>query len=165
MDVRTAVPGDAEGIERVARETWHATYASILSDDRIDDIVDGWYDPADLREVIRGDDPFVVAERGGRVVGFAQAVSEDGGEEAELARLYVAPDHWGSGAGTRLLDAVVAPLTASGVARLWAVVAADNDVGRSFYDSRGFEVRDRRETRLSDADFDVVEVVLDLGEY
>jgi ribosomal protein S18 acetylase RimI-like enzyme len=164
MHVRSAVPSDAEGIERVARAAWHETYASILSADRIDDIVDAWYDPDDLSSRAAGGDPFVVAVDDETVVGFAQAVPERDGEEAELTRIYVDPDHWGTGTGTRLLDAVVAPLAESGVERLWAIVAADNDVGRSFYDRRGFEVRDRRETNLSDAAFDVVEVVLDLRD-
>jgi len=165
MEVRPAVPDDAPAVQRIARAAWHETYASILSRERIDDVVDDWYDRGDLREQVSSDGPFVVAVDGEEVAGFAQAVPERDDVAAELTRIYADPDHWGSGVGTRLLEAVVNSLGESDVERLWAVVAADNEVGRAFYDRRGFEVRTRRETELSDAEFEVVEVVLELSNW
>lgn len=50
-----------------------------------------------------------VAERDGRVVGFAQLTGlmvGDGGHLVELRRLYVAPEHRGQGAGRELLALV-----------------------------------------------------------
>jgi ribosomal protein S18 acetylase RimI-like enzyme len=162
MDVRGARPDDAGAIRRIARDAWHETYDDVLPEARIDGLVDDWYETDGLRDDIGGSDPFVVVAFGGEVGGFAHARPDDDGVEAELVRIYVHPDHWGAGAGSTMLDAVCAPLERAGVERLHAVVAADNDVGRSFYERRGFTVRERRETELSGETFDVLVVVLDL---
>jgi GNAT superfamily N-acetyltransferase len=67
----------------------------------------------------------VVAEVNGQVVGFVAF------DDVELHALYVAPSHWRSGLGSRLLRAVP-----ESVERLW--VLRDNDHARLFYESRGW---------------------------
>jgi ribosomal protein S18 acetylase RimI-like enzyme len=162
MNVRRARPGDAEAIRRVARVAWHETYDDVLSAGRIDELVDDWYATDELVDDVGGPDPVVVAEFGSDVGGFAHARADDDGVEAELVRIYVHPDHWGAGAGSAMLDAVCDPLERAGVERLRAVVAAANGVGRRFYERRGFAVRERRETELEGAAFEVLVVALDL---
>jgi ribosomal protein S18 acetylase RimI-like enzyme len=163
MNVRRAHPGDAEAVRRIARDAWHETYDDVLPEARIDALVDDWYDTDGLRDDIDGPDPFVAAAFGDEVGGFAHASpDDDDGAEAELVRIYVHPDYWGAGAGSAMLDAVCDPLERAGVERLRAVVAAANDVGRAFYERHDFTVRERRETNLSDATFDVLVVALDL---
>jgi GNAT superfamily N-acetyltransferase len=56
-----------------------------------------------------------------------------------LGALYVDPDWWGAGVGTRLLAAVTAALRERGADRVEARVLAANEVGRAFYEARGFE--------------------------
>jgi len=79
------------------------------------------------------------------VVGFAEFVWDDGATktfvdpgEAELRAVYVEPSLWGEGVGTRLLERGTDAL-ADGREVLALEAFADNDVGRSFYESRGFE--------------------------
>lgn len=50
--------------------------------------------------------------------------------EAQLRTLYVQPDHWGRGIGTRLLEV--------GIERLKLETFVDNEAGRSCYEARGF---------------------------
>lgn len=149
MNVREAIPEDVERIRSVARETWHAAYDDILGPEAVDDTLDEWYTLDGLREQA-GDSEhaFYVAETDG-IVGFAQASpdSERGGVWA-LIRLYVLPDRWGEGIGTRLLEHIEADARDAGAERLRLGVLTDNDIGVSFYESRGFafveEMRDER---------------------
>ena len=80
-----------------------------------------------FRDLVLPRETVLVARTGGRTVGF---VSVDGGW---LRHLYVAPEHWGGGAGTRLLDAAKAGRSAL---QLW--VFRGNRRARRFYAERGF---------------------------
>ncbi|MFC7046016.1 hypothetical protein ACFQH6_11850 [Halobacteriaceae archaeon GCM10025711] len=40
--------GDAEAIQRVARDSWHAAYDAVLGAERVDETVSSWYDPERL---------------------------------------------------------------------------------------------------------------------
>lgn len=175
VSVRPAVTADVPAVRAVARPAWHATYDDTLGRATVDGFVDAWYDPDTLRRDVADEDPFVVAERGASVVGFAHATSGTGTApvrearetreatplEAALTRLYVHPDHWGAGVGTVLLGATARRL--SSATRLRAVVMASNAVGRSFYERRGFRALERRETTLRGVSFDVVVLVAPLA--
>lgn len=69
-------------------------------------------------------------------VGAAGEVND--GTVATLHRLYVHPDHWGDGLGSRLLAPATADLRERGFDRLRLEVFAENEVGVCFYESRGF---------------------------
>lgn len=83
-------------------------------------LIDDWYAVEELRRDIENDDiPFFVAERE-RVVGFISPVVNDETSKFELAdhevefrQIYVDPDHWRSGVGTRLNDRAYAEAAAS----------------------------------------------------
>lgn len=143
MPIRPARPGDAPAVARVARAAWHAAYDDIIGPAAVDSQVEEWYAEADLRRSISGDGPFYVAVENDAVVGFAQGVVTDEGE-AWLPRIYVAPEHWGSGHGSALLERVAGDLADRDPERLQLVVLADNDVGRFFYEGHGFSVEERR---------------------
>ncbi|MDF9744482.1 GNAT family N-acetyltransferase [Natrinema salsiterrestre] len=158
--VRRATVDDVWGIHEIARESWHAAYDDVLGSERVDEVVDDWYAFGDLESSItdtngRDDAAFLVAtnppmpESGDETdyYGFAHAVPwPEDSSVAFLARLYVEPDSWNDGIGTALLEALEAELSA-GFERLRLAVLAANDIGISFYESRGF---DRVGTRSSD---------------
>ena len=138
--IRAATPEDAEAVLSVARESWHAAYDDILGEDVVEAVLEDWYQLGDLRASI-GDSTFVVAEHDGTVVGFAHAgLNPDEGDGTyQLYRIYVRPDLWGRAIGGRLLDRVADAVRAAGGDGLRLGVLADNDVGVSFYESRGFD--------------------------
>ncbi|WP_439027509.1 GNAT family N-acetyltransferase [Haloarchaeobius sp. DT45] len=99
-------------------------------------------------EVLRDHPGFVVATRRDEVVGYAYVDWTDTAafvrdDEAELVELYVHPDHWDEGIGTRLLEAVSEAIPADRTTLVLSTPAA-NEVGRSFYESRGFTLREHR---------------------
>jgi predicted GNAT family acetyltransferase len=70
---------------------------------------------------------------GGAPVAFAQL--ERDGDAAEIAQVYVHPEHRGGGRGTAVTRAAIA--AASGVRDLW-IVADDEDRPKQLYARLGF---------------------------
>ncbi|WP_226480430.1 GNAT family N-acetyltransferase [Natrinema amylolyticum] len=159
-DVRRATVDDVWAVHQVARESWHAVYDDVLGPQTVDDVVDEWYAIGDLESSIteasgRDDAAFLVSTEspangsgiGTKYYGFGHAVPwPEDPSVAFLARLYVRPDDWNDGVGTALLDTLERQF-ATEFDRLRLAVLAANDVGISFYESRGF---DRVGTRESD---------------
>jgi ribosomal protein S18 acetylase RimI-like enzyme len=151
FEIRPATPDDAPAIRRIARASWRAGYGDIVAEETIDAAIDSWYGVADLREPIdRADARFLVAERGGEAVGFGQALAAEptARDGAELARLYVHPDHWEAGVGSALLARLEDWLRERGADRLRLAVLADNDAANAFYESRGYRRVESREIDL-----------------
>ena len=78
----------------------------------------------------------------GEIVGYA--VGWVVGDEAELANIAVAAERRGGGIGGRLLEVFRDEARERGAARLYLEVRASNEIARSFYEGRGFEVVGRR---------------------
>ncbi|WP_049921586.1 GNAT family N-acetyltransferase [Halopiger djelfimassiliensis] len=164
-DVRQATTDDVWAVHETARESWHAAYDGILGAERVDDVVDEWYAIDDLESSIdeaggRDDAVFLVAGAplreaetgmsGTGCRGFAHVVPwPEDASVGYLVRLYVHPDRWGDGTGTALLERLETE-TAGTFDRLRLSVLADNEVGISFYESRGFERQTTRQTDLGD---------------
>lgn len=137
--VRAATAEDAPGMARVHVKSWQETYRGLVADDVLDrpDAVDRrerlW-----TRVVTEGADgttAAAVAERNGEIIGIASAGHPRDDEATwpvELFVLYLLAEYHGSGAGTRLLDAV----TGDSPAALW--VADPNPRAQAFYRKSGF---------------------------
>jgi ribosomal protein S18 acetylase RimI-like enzyme len=142
---------DARGVLGVNRAAWRAAYDDIVSDDLLTrlaepptaDEVDRWVTQlgasSEARRVLVADvgvgDPRIVGYVFVRWTDTKPFVAED---EAGLKELYVAPDQWRGGVGTALLDRGLAavPDDRSAVA---LETLAENDRGRAFYETHGFE--------------------------
>ena len=152
--IRPATPRDVQPVQKIARESWHAAYDAVLGTETVEETVEEWYASDSLEESIvdareRSDSTFLVAEDGtGRAVGFVHVIPwREDPAVAYLLRIYVRPDSWGDGAGTALLESAEAALEGA-YDRLRLIVLADNEVGVSFYESRGFERVETREGGL-----------------
>lgn len=146
MDYREATPDDAEAIREAAHASLHASYEAILGEDAIHEALDRWYAVEDLREEIAaegGEDErlFVVGERDGEVVGFAQSYVRH--REGRIEWLHVHPDARDGGVGAGLLEATRARLADRGVERITGEVLADNEEGTEFYEDHGFSLEDQ----------------------
>jgi ribosomal protein S18 acetylase RimI-like enzyme len=138
MNVREATDDDLAGIQEVAERSWEHDYPDILSRETAVDGAHEWYGADEMaRELHSTDAQVLVADVDGEAVGFVHTVVA--GEEGDILRLYVDPDHRGEGIGSSLLDAAVAHLDAQGVDRVQAMVLVDNEAGNRFYRSQGFE--------------------------
>lgn len=156
---RPATLADIPQIHEIAEITWWDTYREIFPADVITDRLDRSYSPFRLTQRIRQADAFLVVEREGLVVGFAQYARREEGE-AILGSIYVLPEEQGSGAGTALL---VAGARALGpLHRLFVDVEERNWKGRRFYRDRGFRYIRSFEVMVGDCPTTLQELVLDL---
>lgn len=142
VTVRDATPADAERIAAVARASWTDTYRDIFDADFIEDFLAANYRPEDLAAGARraADDEdrhFLVAEREGEVVAFAQYGI--GPRGPQLARIYADPAHYGSGVGSALLTELHRRLEGR-VESYLVDVHSRNARGVGFYRRQGFEV-------------------------
>ena len=83
------------------------------------------------------DGHFLVAERDGDVVAFAQFGV--GSRGPELSRIYADPAHFGTGAGSALLEELHRRITGT-VDGYVLEVHSKNERGRAFYDRNGFVI-------------------------
>lgn len=148
MEIREATPSDVDGIRAVADAAWESEYPDVLTRETVTAGVDEWYDEESITEALRVPGAtLLVVDDGDGVVGFAHAFRS--GATGDILRLYVHPDRQREGIGSDLLEATVDELVSQGVGRVRAMVLADNDRGRSFYESFGFEKVDEGETRIA----------------
>ncbi len=106
-----------------------------------------------------------VAEVGGALVGVVLAGPDPQDERrGQLARLYVAPEHWGQGIGRRLYDAAIRRLHHQGfmTATLW--VLEDNHRARSWYERLGWRATGSRKTVYAPRGIDDIGYELTLAE-
>ncbi|MFN2417622.1 MAG: N-acetyltransferase family protein [Candidatus Limnocylindria bacterium] len=140
--MRDATAPDAASIARVARASWTETYRDIFEPAFIDEFVRTNYATDALsyqaeRAGSRDDRHFLVAERDGEVIAFAQYGS--GPRGPELFRIYADPAHYGAGAGFALLAELHRRL-AGRVEGYVVDVHSRNARGRAFYERNGFVV-------------------------
>jgi ribosomal protein S18 acetylase RimI-like enzyme len=149
ISIRDATVEDIDGIQRVARRGWMAAYGDFLTEAAIDAIVDDWYAPAQLEDSITAADAVYLVAEADELTGYASAAPIADGE-AQLYAIYVDPDRWSDGIGTRLLGRIIERLAERDIERVRVEVLADNAVGVSFYESRGFERTAERERTVGE---------------
>jgi [ribosomal protein S18]-alanine N-acetyltransferase len=87
---------------------------------------------------------YLVAEEGNTLIGYG-GMMFTGGPQADVVTLAVDPAHWGRGAGTALLRALVDAASLRGCAEVLLEVREDNPRARQLYLRNGFtEVGIRR---------------------
>jgi GNAT superfamily N-acetyltransferase len=135
IEIREAGPDDVDAFLTIQRTTSLAAFADIFPPDRYP------FPDADVRERWRSflgesEGTALLAESERGPVGMTAFLP------GQLYALYVLPDEWGTGVGSRLHDAAVEGLRELGPeARLWVLEA--NRQARGFYERRGWELDGR----------------------
>lgn len=148
VSVRETTVEDVPEIRNVARRGWTAAYGDFLAEATIEHAMDEWYASETVRgQVEREEIAHFVAAGNGEIVGYVGGGISDG-ESGAVWTFYVDPSRWDEGIGTRLFEHELDALRERGVTRVTIRVLAENAVGRSFYESRGFEVIEESEDDL-----------------
>jgi thioredoxin type arsenate reductase len=132
ITTRQATKADAEAIARIYNEGIEDRIATFETRPRTAEDVARWFD---------GVHPAVVAEEGGRIVGFASTSSYRPREcYAKIAEfsVYVARDHRGRGVGRRALEALIEESAAAGLHKLVSRIFPENVSSRAACRSVGF---------------------------
>jgi GNAT superfamily N-acetyltransferase len=143
--IREARLEDAGAIAAIHVASWLAAYRGIVPDEVLDELSTaerkrrwrGWLGAPD------GGWLTLVAEVGGRIVGFCTLVAPSRDPDAalgtaEIAALYVMPEHWREGSGRALLSAALDEARGRGVTDVVLWVLAGNTEAQEFYSRLGW---------------------------
>jgi ribosomal protein S18 acetylase RimI-like enzyme len=141
IEVRRATERDIEPVARVQVEAWRSAYRGLIPDAVIEargleERKQRW-----TQVISQPAHDLLVAVRADRVIGFCSLIpSRDAGatkETGEIAALYVAPEHWRTGAGRQLMRAGGQAARERGYRELTLWVLSSNTRARAFYESMG----------------------------
>ena len=157
LTLRAATSADSLAVARVHLAAWRAAYRGIIPDSYLDGLDEEARASRYTFDQTGLDDPRTwIGLEGDQIRGFVTwgPAREDELGRGEVYALYVSPDSWRSGVGTRLMERAEHELAARGFdeALLW--VLKDNSRGRCFYETSGWR-HDGTELR---AQFDLREV-------
>jgi GNAT superfamily N-acetyltransferase len=131
--IRAGTSADAEAVARVHVRTWQVAYAHVFPPERLAQL------SVDRRAVQWRDEPPLVAQLGGEVVGFVSVgASREADGDGELFAIYVDPEQWGSGVGRELIAAGEQRLRELGHREVILWVLEDNPRARRFYECAGW---------------------------
>jgi ribosomal protein S18 acetylase RimI-like enzyme len=136
MWVRTASERDLPAVQKLLRETWHATYDTIYGVERVNEITKDWHSLANLKaRLTKPHSEFVLCEGENGIAGMAFASQSDP-DFVMLYQLYVQPDAQKQGVGSLLLGEIMTAFPDGKSLRL--EVEAANAGALAFYKSKGF---------------------------
>lgn len=128
---------DIKQVQEVAKKSWNSTYEGIIPMEIKERFLDTAYnDEMMLRRYKKS--IVLVAKHDGIVLGFANfsTVSNDG--KSELAAIYLLPQYQRKGIGSSLLQEGISIL--DGVKEVFINVEKENNLGRKFYEAKGFTI-------------------------
>lgn len=148
--IRIAIPRDAHRIAEIQVESWRAAYRGILPVEYLNGL--DVNRRTELWRKFSGDAqaPLFVALKDNRITGFCHLIRSrdvDSERAAEIAAIYLDPNHWRSGYGRELCSAALSFSEDQGFERVTLWVLVENSPARRFYETMGFLAAWRAEDR------------------
>jgi diamine N-acetyltransferase len=145
--IRKASEEDIPLIRELTFKVWPQTYASILSQDQVDYMLELMYSEAALeKQMAEEGSRFIIVYDGEEPVGFA-SFSETSPQIIKLHKLYILASQQGKGTGKQVIDHICEEIRRTGAKALQLQVNRHNKA-RGFYEKLGFTV-------IEEADFDI----------
>lgn len=161
MEIRAATADDIEAFKSFIRLAWGEAGPGApgwtgASDERVeqltsDEFLSSLFGRADVRVLLAWDDD--------EIVGFASNRRVDD-ETVELSGIVVLESMTGRGIGSQLLEAAVKAAVTDGFGKMVVKTESFNERAIGFYESRGFEVKDRTVTEVEGVEVELVELRL-----
>ncbi|MFI8575394.1 GNAT family N-acetyltransferase [Rossellomorea aquimaris] len=135
--IRKMEKKDINQVQEVARTSWNTTYEGIIPLEIQESFLTSAYSDEMMLKRLEVSSLYV-AEKNGKIVGFANfsPVKEEG--EVELGAIYLYKEYQGEGIGTALLQEGIKEL--KGARSVYISVEKENETGTSFYRAKGFTV-------------------------
>jgi ribosomal protein S18 acetylase RimI-like enzyme len=147
FEIRKAGPDDIPLIRELTFRVWPQTYASIISQEQIDYMLEMMYSEASLaKQMTEEGCRFIIVYEDGNPVGFASYGETETGIW-KLHKIYILQNQQGKGTGRLVLDYIVAELMKKNAKALQLQVNRFNKA-KEFYEKLGFTV-------IKTADFDI----------
>jgi ribosomal protein S18 acetylase RimI-like enzyme len=137
FEIRNATTEEIPLIRELTFRVWPQTYASILSQEQIDYMLDMMYSEASLQKqmTIEGS-RFIIVYEDGNPVGFA-SYAETEPERWKLHKIYVLQNQQGKGTGRFVIDHIIEEIKKKNASSLFLQVNKHNKA-KAFYEKLGF---------------------------
>jgi diamine N-acetyltransferase len=152
LSITKATAADIPLIRQLTFAIWPQTYASIISKEQIDFMLEQMYNPATLQKQIEEGCTFIIVYDDKEPVAFAsfnetEPLTEPRGQLWKLNKIYILQSQQGKGTGKFIINYIVDEIKASGAKALQLQVNRDNKA-KNFYEKIGFKI-------IKIADFDI----------
>ncbi len=140
VNIRDAKLSEAAAIATLHATSWMSAYRGLLSDEYLDNNLEGERKKHWLEKMpaLKDNEFVLVAEQGGELVGFVAVLDEpDAGFDALVDNLHVRPDLKGHGIGGDLLRAVAKRLLTTRRNSFYLFVLEGNTPAENFYLAKG----------------------------
>lgn len=144
--ITTATVNDIPLIRELTFKVWPQTYASIISEEQIDYMLEMMYSQQSLEQQMRNGAQFIFLSDESEAVGFAsfQEISKG---VFKLHKLYILPSEQGNGAGKFMIDFITGIVQKNKGTSIQLQVNKYNKA-KMFYQKLGFVV-------IKEAEFDI----------
>jgi ribosomal protein S18 acetylase RimI-like enzyme len=175
VHLATASSVDADELAAIAAQTFPLACPPSTPPDNIASFIDTNLSAARVAEYLS--DPqrvILTARQDGRIIGYAMLirdVSDDPDVQqavalrpaAELSKIYLLPEHHGTGVSTRMMELILATAAEWRVRSLWLGVNQENQRAQHFYVKSGFKINGTRTFQVGDRRENDYVMVRDLG--
>ena len=147
FEIRTAGAGDIQLIRELTFRIWPETYASILSQEQIDFMLEIMYSEKSLTKQMKEEGCyFIIVYDNKEPVGFA-SFSETAPQKWKLHKIYILTNQQRKGTGRFVIDYILHEIKKQGAESLQLQVNRYNKA-KDFYEKLGFRI-------IETADFDI----------
>lgn len=146
FSIRRATAEDIPLLRELCFKVWPQTYASIVSQEQIDYMLEKMYSPASLQEQMEAGSQFIFVYEGDSPVGFA-SYFEKAPSVFKLDKIYVLISQQGRGTGRFVINHIIDEIKKKGGTALQLQVNRHNKA-KNFYEKLGFVV-------IEEKDFDI----------
>jgi ribosomal protein S18 acetylase RimI-like enzyme len=147
LEIKKASPKDIPLIRQLCFSIWPQTYASIISQEQIDYMLELMYsEEALLKQMTEEANRFIIVYDNHIPVGFASYGKVET-TTWKLHKIYILPTQQGKGTGKFVIDYIISTIRLKGATSLQLQVNRHNNA-KTFYERIGFSI-------LKTADFDI----------
>ena len=137
FEIKNAGVDEIPLIRELTFRVWPQTYASILSQQQIDYMLDMMYSEASLKKQITEDGcQFILVYENGNPVGFA-SYHEEEPQKWKLNKIYVLQNQQGKGTGKYMINHIIEEIKKQNAGSLFLQVNQYNNA-KGFYEKLGF---------------------------
>jgi N-acetylglutamate synthase-like GNAT family acetyltransferase len=137
FEIKKAEIDDIPLIRELTFRVWPQTYASILSQEQIDYMLEMMYSEFSLKNQMTKDGcQFIIVYENGNPVGFA-SYSEEETQRWKLNKIYVLQNQQGKGTGKHMINYIIEEIKKQNANSLYLQVNRYNNA-KSFYEKLGF---------------------------
>lgn len=137
FEIKKATAADIPLIRELTFRVWPQTYASILTQEQIDYMLEMMYSESSLQKQIEKDGcQFIIVYEDGNPVGFA-SYNEEETQRWKLNKIYILQNQQGKGTGKYVINYILEEIKSQNATSLFLQVNQYN-TAKAFYERLGF---------------------------